>query len=46
MKSYNHLWEIYTSDENYYSAVHNATRHKGGKKRKYRKAQYFKNHVE
>lgn len=46
MKSYNHLWEIYMSDENYYSAVRNATRHKGGKKRKYRKAQYFKNHVE
>lgn len=46
MKSYNHLWEIYVSDENYYSGVRNATCHKGGKKRKYRKAQYFKNHVE
>ena len=46
MKSYNHLWEQYLSDENYYFAVHNATLHKGGKKKKYQKAQYFKRHVE
>lgn len=46
MKSYNHLWEQYLSDENYRFAVHNATVHKGGKKKKYQKAQYFKRHVE
>lgn len=46
MKSYNHLYEKFLSEENYYLAVNNATRHKGGKKRKYQKAQYFKRHVE
>ena len=44
MKSYNHLFEQYLSDENYELAVKNATQHKGGKKRKYRKAQYYRNH--
>ena len=38
MKSYNHLMEKFLSKENYYLGVKNATRHKGGKKRKYRKA--------
>ena len=46
MKSYNHLFEQYLSEENYYLAVKNATTHKGGKKRKYRKAQYFKTHAD
>lgn len=44
MKSYNHLYEQYISDENYDLAVCNATKHKGGKKRKFRKAQYYKQH--
>ena len=46
MKSYNHLYEQYISEENYYLAVRNATRHKGGKKRKYRRARYYKRHAE
>lgn len=46
MKSYNHLFEQYLSEDNYYLAVKNATAHKGGKKRKYRKAQYFKKHAD
>lgn len=46
MKSYNHLFEKYISKENYYLAVKNATRHKSGKKRKYKKARYFKSNVE
>lgn len=45
MKSYNHLYEQYISEENYYLAIKNATRHKGGSKRKYRKAVYYKTHV-
>lgn len=44
MKSYNHLMEQYLSDQNYYDAVRNATRHKGSKKRKNRRARYYKNH--
>ena len=46
MKSYNHLFEEYISVDNYRLAVKNATQHKGGKKRKYRKAKYFKQHAE
>lgn len=46
MKSYNHLFEKYISDENYHLAVRNATKHKGGKKRKYRKARYIRDHAE
>lgn len=46
MKSYSHLWEQYISQENYLLAVHNATCHKGGTKKKYRKARYFKIHAE
>lgn len=45
MKSYNHLYEQYDTDENYFLAVKNATRHKGGKKRKYRQARYYKNNA-
>lgn len=45
MKSYNHLTEQYLSDENYYLAVRNATIHKGGKKRKHRKARYYRDHA-
>lgn len=45
MKSYNHLMERYLSDANYFEAVNNACRHKGGKKRKYRKARYIKTHA-
>ena len=46
MKSYNHLFEKYLSEENYRLAVKNATRHKGGKRRKFRKAQYLKEHAD
>lgn len=46
MKSYNHLYEKFLSDDNYYDAVHNATKHKGGKRKKYRKAQYYKRNKE
>lgn len=46
MKSYNHLMETYLSEENYFLAVKNATRHKGGKKRKYRKARRVRDHAE
>ena len=46
MKSYNHLWEQFIAPDNYKLAIHNATVHKGGKKRKYRKAQYYKTHWE
>lgn len=42
MKSYNHLYEKFLSDDNYFLAVHNATMHKGGKKKKYRQARYYK----
>ena len=46
MKSYNHLMEQYLSEDNYYLGVKNATRHKGGKKRKYRKARTVRDHAE
>lgn len=46
MKSYNHLFEQYISEENYRLAVRNATKHKGGKRRKYRKAQYYRDNVD
>ena len=46
MKSYNHLMEQFLSDENYDLAVTNATVHKGGKKRKYRKARYYRDNRE
>lgn len=46
MKSYDHLYESYISEENYYLAMKKATEHKCGKKRKYRKAQYFKKHAD
>jgi len=46
MKSYNHLMEKYLSEDNYFDGVKNATKHKGGKKRKYRRAQFFKAHAE
>lgn len=46
MKSYNHLYEQYISEDNYYLAVKNSTEHKGGKRRKYRKAQYYKHHAD
>ena len=46
MKSYNHLMERFLSDDNYRLAVRNATIHKGGKKRKYRKERYYRDHVE
>lgn len=46
MKSYNHLMEEYLSEDNYYLAVKNATRNKGGKKRKFRKARMVRDHAE
>ena len=36
MRSYGHLFEQFLSDENYYLAVRNATKRKGGKRRKCR----------
>lgn len=44
MKSYNHLWEKFISDENYYRAIHNATRNKHGNKKKY--AAYMRSHAD
>ena len=44
MKSYKNLWDEFISDENYYLAVKNATKHKRGKKSKYRRAKYIKEH--
>jgi len=38
--------EQYLSEDNYYLGVKNATRHKGGKKRKYRKARTVRDHAE
>lgn len=46
MKSYNHLMEQFLAPENYFLAVRNATKHKGGKKRKYRKARYYRDNAE
>ena len=46
MRSYSHLMEQYLTHENYMLGVKNATRHKGGKKRKYRKAKYYRDHAE
>lgn len=46
MRTYRHLYEQYISDENYFLAVRNATRHKGGAKRKYRRARYYRDHAE
>lgn len=46
MRSYKHLMEQYLSEDNYTEAVKNATVHKGGKKRKYRKARYYRDHAE
>ena len=45
MKSYNHLWEQLISDENYYQAVENATKHKSGKSKKDREARRYKEHA-
>lgn len=45
MKSYNHLWEIFISGENYYLAVSNATRGKTGKSKKHRRARFYKTHA-
>lgn len=46
MKSYNHLYEIYIADDNYYSAVIGATRNKGGSNRKRREARYYRDHID
>lgn len=46
MKSYHHLYEQFISDENYYLGVKNATKRKGGKKRKYRRAQFYRDYAE
>lgn len=46
MKSYNHLYEQYISPDNYRLAVRNATKHKGGKRRKYRKARFYRDNCE
>lgn len=44
MKSYNHLWEQFISDDNYYLAVKNATKHKCGNKKRNSSAKYYKEH--
>ena len=46
MKSYNHLYEQFISDENYYLAVRNATKSKGKKKNSKRRklAKYYREH--
>ena len=44
MKSYNHLYEQYLTEENYRLGVHNATAHKGGKARKNSKAKWYRTH--
>ena len=46
MKSYNHLYEQFISDENYYQAIRNATQNKGGKKKKRASSLYYRNHKE
>ena len=46
MKSYNHLMEKYLSDANYDEGIANACRHKGGNRRKNRKAKNIKEHSE
>lgn len=46
MKTYNHLMEKYLTEENYRLGVKNAVKHKGGKKRKYRAARYYRDHIE
>ncbi len=46
MKSYSNLWEEYLSEGNYYAAVQNATRHKGGKRSKYRRARLLREHAD
>lgn len=38
--------ERYLSEENYRLAVKNAVKHKGGKKRKYRTARYYRDHAD
>ena len=46
MKSYNHLMEIYLTEDNYKLAVTNATRHKYGKKKKREQAQEYREKVD
>lgn len=46
MKTYKHLMEQFLSDENYYLAVRNATKHKGGKRKKYRTARFYRDNAE
>ena len=46
MKSYNHLMEQYLTEKNYYLAVHEATKHKSGKKKKYRKAKRLRENAD
>ena len=46
MRTYKHLMEQYLTEENYRLAVHNAVKHKGGRKRKYRSAHYYRDHAD
>lgn len=46
MKSYGHLFEQFVSRENYELAVRNATKHKGSKRRKHRRARYIRDHMD
>lgn len=46
MHSYNHLYEQYLSEENYYLAIKNVTRNKGSKKKKKNRSIYYKNHAD
>lgn len=46
MKSYNHLYEKYLSEDNLYEAVKLATQNKVGKKSKRNKRIYYREHIE
>lgn len=46
MKSYRHLYEQFLTVDNYELAVRNATKHKGGKRRKHRRARYYRDHMD
>lgn len=46
MKSYNHLMELYLSDDNFYSAVRDACRGKGGKHSRSKKVAKIRYHTD
>ena len=46
MKSYNHLWEKFFTKENYTLGLYNATKHKGGKKRRNKRAKRYRKNAD